>query len=142
MASRNADAVWKGSLKDGHGRLSVESGALKGEYSFGSRFQDGQGTNPEELVAAAHAGCFSMALSHGLTQAGHVPEEINTTATVHLESKNGGFQIPRIELTTRARVPDMNGDDFQKQAQAVKDQCPISKLLQGAEIVLDAKLES
>lgn len=142
MADRHAEAVWKGNLKNGHGKLSAESRALRGGYSFSSRFQDGDGTNPEELVAAAHAGCFSMALSHGLTEAGHAPEQINTTATVHLESKDGGFHIPRIELKSRARVPGINAEDFQRHAQTTKEECPISKLVQGAEIVLDAKLES
>ena len=138
MATRTADAVWKGNLKEGEGR--VRFGAFDQSYSFKSRFEDGQGTNPEELIAAAHAGCFSMALSHGLSQAGHEPKEVRTTAKVHLEKTPQGFAIPRIELDTAANVPGIDEATFQKQAEEAKNNCPVSKLFKGAEISLKAKL--
>ena len=138
MATRNADAVWKGNLKDGEGR--VRFGTFDKPYSFKSRFEDGEGTNPEELIAAAHAGCFTMALSHGLSQAGHEPKEVRTTAKVHLEKTAGGFAIPKIELETVADVPGIDDAAFQKQAEEAKKNCPVSKVLAGAEISLNAKL--
>jgi osmotically inducible protein OsmC len=138
MAARTAEAVWKGSLKAGEGR--VRFGGFDEPYSFQSRFEDGKGTNPEELIAAAHAGCFSMALSHGLSQAGHEPKEVRTTAKVHLEKTAAGFAIPRIELETVADVPGIDDAAFQKQADDAKKNCPVSKLLTGAEISLKAKL--
>ena len=138
MATRNADAVWKGNLKDGEGR--VRFGTFDKPYSFKSRFEDGEGTNPEELIAAAHAGCFTMALSHGLSQAGHEPKEVRTTAKVHLEKTAGGFAIPKIELETVADVPGIDDAAFQKQAEEAKKNCPVSKVLAGADISLNAKL--
>jgi lipoyl-dependent peroxiredoxin len=140
MAIRKADAVWKGNLKEGAGNVRLGSGAYDGAYSFQSRFEDGAGTNPEELIAAAHASCFTMALSHGLSQAGHEPKEVRTTAKVHLEKSAGGFAIPRIELATEANVPGIEEAAFQKQAEEAKKNCPVSKLLAGAEISLQAKL--
>jgi osmotically inducible protein OsmC len=138
MATRIADAVWTGNLKDGEGR--VRFGTFDAPYSFRSRFEHGAGTNPEELIAAAHAGCFTMALSHGLSQAGHEPKEVRTTAKVHLEKSAAGFAIPRIELDTVADVPGIDEAAFQKQAEEAKQNCPVSKLLTGAKISLTAKL--
>jgi osmotically inducible protein OsmC len=138
MATRTANAAWKGNLKEGEG--TIRFGSFEGPYSFQSRFEDGKGTNPEELAAAAHAGCFTMALSHGLSQAGHQPKEVRTTAKVHLEKAAAGFAIPRIELETVADVPGIDDATFQKQADEAKKNCPISKLFKGAEISLTAKL--
>lgn len=138
MPSRKAEAEWKGNLKDGKGTLRTESGAANGSYSFVSRFEEGSGTNPEELIAAAHAGCFSMALSAGLSKAGHEPVSVRTEATVHLEKVDQGFQITRIELDCKAEVPGISDEDFQKEAASAKENCPISKLLRTAEITLKA----
>jgi osmotically inducible protein OsmC len=140
MPTRNAQAVWEGDLKSGRGRVKLGSGAFEGQYSFSSRFESGTGTNPEELIAAAHAGCFSMALSHGLAQAGFPPRRVQTTAKVHLEKQDKGFAIPRIELETDAEVPGIDERAFQQQAETAKQNCPVSKLLAAAEITLKAKL--
>jgi len=140
MPTRNANATWKGGLKDGQGEMELGSGAWSGAYSFGSRFQDGDGTNPEELIGAAHAGCFSMALSVALERAGHTPEEVKTKAKVHLEKVGEGFAIQRIELDTEARVPGLDDDTFQEHAQGAKENCPVSKALGGVDIELDARL--
>jgi osmotically inducible protein OsmC len=140
MAIRTADAVWQGDLKAGKGNVRFGNGAFDGQYSFTSRFEEGAGTNPEELIAAAHASCFSMALSNGLSQAGHVPDEVKTTAKVHLVKGEAGFGIPKIELVTIAKVPGIDNAAFQEQAEKAKKNCPISKLLAAAEITLDAKL--
>jgi osmotically inducible protein OsmC len=140
MPLRTADAVWEGDLKAGHGKVKLGGGAFEGAYSFASRFENGKGTNPEELIAAAHAGCFSMALSHGLATAGHVPKRVHTTAKVHLEKNDAGFSIPRIDLETEAEVPGIDDKTFQEQAATAKKNCPISKLLSAAEITLTAKL--
>jgi lipoyl-dependent peroxiredoxin len=141
MPKRTASARWDGSLTEGQGTMRMASGAYEGPYSFQSRFEEGDGTNPEELIAAAHAGCFSMALSAGLGQAGHSPESVETDAVVHLEKAGDGFAIPRIELRTRARVPGISEDEFQEAAQAAKQGCPVSKALAGVEsIELDAQL--
>ena len=140
MPTRNADAVWEGDLKSGKGTMKLGSGAFQGQYSFASRFEQGTGTNPEELIAAAHAGCFSMALSHALAQAGHPPKRVHTTAKVHLEKTEGGFAIPRIDLVTEAQVPGIDAAAFRQQAESAKQNCPVSKLLKGAQINLDAKL--
>jgi osmotically inducible protein OsmC len=140
MAIRSADAVWRGDLKGGKG--NVKFGGFEGPYSFTSRFEEGPGTNPEELVAAAHASCFSMALSHGLAQAGHTPDEVKTTAKVHLVKGEQGFGIPKIELVTVAKVPVIDSAKFQEEDDKAKKNCPISKLLAAAEITLDAKLTS
>jgi osmotically inducible protein OsmC len=140
MAIRTADAVWQGDLKAGKGNVKFGNGAFDGQYSFTSRFEEGAGTNPEELIAAAHASCFSMALSNGLSQAGHVPDEVKTTAKVHLVKGEAGFGIPKIELVTVVKVPGIDNAAFQEQAEKAKKNCPISKLLAAAEITLDAKL--
>jgi lipoyl-dependent peroxiredoxin len=140
MATRTADAVWKGNLKDGEGR--VRFAKFDAPYSFKSRFENGEGTNPEELIAAAHAGCFTMALSHGLSQAGHEPKEVRTTAKVHLKKSDAGFSIPNIDLETTVNVTGIDAAAFQKQAEEAKRNCPVSKLFAGAEISLKAKLTS
>ncbi len=140
MPTRNAEAVWEGDLKGGRGTVSLGSGAYRGPYSFQSRFESGAGTNPEELIAAAHAGCFSMALAHALAQAGHPPRRVHTTAKVHLEKMADGFAIPRIDLVTEADVPGLDAAAFQQQAEQAKRTCPVSKLLAAAEITLDARL--
>jgi osmotically inducible protein OsmC len=140
MPTRNASAKWEGDLKSGKGTMKLGSGAYEGQYSFASRFENGTGTNPEELIAAAHAGCFTMAFSNGLSQAGHVPTKVETTAKVHLEKTEAGFGIPRIDLVTEAVVPGLDEAKFQELAQTAKKNCPVSKLLAAAEITLDAKL--
>lgn len=144
MPTRSANARWEGSLKRGSGTMEFGSGAFKGSYSAASRFEDGDGTNPEELIAAAHAGCFSMALSLILGEAGHEPESIATEADVHINpAAGGGFEINRIDLRTRASVPGIDADEFGRHAEAAKAGCPVSKALGGVgEINLDAALES
>jgi len=140
MPTRNAEAVWEGDLKGGRGTVKLGSGAYQGAYSFASRFESGTGTNPEELIAAAHAGCFSMAFAHGLSQAGFPPKRVQTTAKVHLEKRPDGFAIPRIDLETEAQVPNIDPRAFEQQAESAKKNCPVSKLLAAAEITLQAKL--
>jgi osmotically inducible protein OsmC len=142
MPKRKAQARWEGGVPDGSGTVRLGSGAFEGQYSFGSRFEDGAGTNPEELIGAAHAGCFSMALSLGLTQGGNPPESIETEATVHLVKDGEGFTIKRIDLVTRGRVPGIDAAAFQQAAEGAKANCPVSKVLTGAEITLDAQFES
>ncbi len=140
MPVRKADAVWNGTLKEGNGTMKLQSGAYEGKYSFGSRFEEAPGTNPEELVAAAHAGCFSMALSAELGGAGHDPQEVATTAHVHLEKTDDGFTVTRIVLKTKVRAPGIDEDTFQEIAEGAKKGCPISRLLTGAQISLEAEL--
>lgn len=140
MPERNAQAVWQRGLKDGEGTVKLGSGAFEGPYSFKTRFEEAPGTNPEELIAAAHAGCFSMALSVGLEKAGHSPERVETSATVHLEREGEGFKITRIHLRTQARVPGINEMVFREQADKAKSGCPVSKALAAVPIQLDAKL--
>jgi osmotically inducible protein OsmC len=140
MPVRNAEARWEGSLREGKGTMKLGSGAYEGAYSFPSRFESGPGTNPEELIGAAHAGCFSMALSAGLGKAGFTPKRIETRAKVHLEQVEGGFGITRIELTTEAEVPGIDPQTFQEQAQGAKQGCPVSRALAGVKIELNAKL--
>jgi osmotically inducible protein OsmC len=141
MPKRTANARWEGSLQDGNGTMKMASGAYEGPYSFQSRFEEGDGTNPEELIAAAHAGCFSMALSGELGRAGHEPESVETEAIVHLEKVTGGFAIKRIELRTRANVPGMDDSAFQEAAQAAKAGCPVSQALAAVEsIEVEAEL--
>ncbi|TMQ54554.1 MAG: OsmC family protein [Candidatus Eisenbacteria bacterium] len=140
MPERRAEAEWDGNLREGRGRLKLESGAFQGPYSFRDRFEDGKGTNPEELLGAAHAGCFSMALTAGLTAAGHPPGHIHTTATVRLERAGEGFAITKIDLATEASVPGIAAADFQAQAEKAKANCPVSKALAGTAITLTAKL--
>ena len=139
---RNASAVWKGGLKNGKGMISTESGVLSdAQYSFTTRFEQGKGTNPEELIAAAHAGCFSMALSNELGNAGLTPESIRTTATVTLEKTDAGFAIPAVHLTLEAKVPGADRGTFAQLADRAKTGCPVSKLFK-ADITLDATLLS
>ncbi len=140
MAVRTADAQWEGSLQDGTGTMRLGSGAFEGRYSFASRFEDGPGTNPEELIGAAHAGCFSMALSGGLSRAGHPPTRVSTTARVHIERGDAGFSITRIELQTEAEVPGLDEARFREEAETAKATCPVSRALAGTEVTLDAKL--
>ena len=139
---RKASAEWNGTIKEGKGTITSESGVLDAvQYSFSTRFEDGIGTNPEELIGAAHAGCFSMALSGQLTNAGFDPEYIKTTAAVRLEKLESGFAITKIHLDVTARIPGADDDAFQTAAANAKAGCPISKLF-NAEITMDAKLES
>jgi len=138
---RRAEAVWKGGGKDGRGTLNAQSGAVSNvPYSAGMRFGEEKGTNPEELLAAAHAGCFNMALAFGLSGAGHQPEELSTTAVVSIEQESGGFTIKTVALTLKGRVPGISEDEFRKAADDAKAGCPVSKLFKGAEITLDAQL--
>jgi lipoyl-dependent peroxiredoxin len=129
MPERTAEARWDGSLQEGNGTMRMASGAYEGPYSFESRFQEGEGTNPEELIAAAHAGCFSMALSLVVGQAGHSLESVETKATVHIDKVDEGFAITRIELETEARVPGLEDSEFQELAEGAKKGCPVSKAL-------------
>lgn len=139
---KTGSAVWEGSLKEGKGQVSTESGALKDvAYSFGKRFESEPGSNPEELIGAAHASCYSMALSMIMGEAGLTPERIATEAAVTLEQGGDGFSITRIHLTTRVRSPGADDDAFQEAAEKAKAGCPVSKLFK-AEITLDASLES
>jgi osmotically inducible protein OsmC len=140
MAIRHAKAVWEGNLQAGKGRMSLGSGAFEGQYSFSSRFEEGVGTNPEELIGAAHAGCFSMALAATLGNSGFEPKSVKTTAKVHLVKKESGFVIPSIDLETEAEVPGMDHAKFQELAETAKKNCPVSKALAGVEIKLAAKL--
>ena len=142
MPVRTADAKWEGKLKDGKGRMKLGSGAFEGAYSFGSRFEAAAGTNPEELIGAAHAGCFSMAFSILLEKAGYPPSEIQTQATVTLDQVNEGFRITHILLTCNADVPSIDEAEFQKQAEMAKSGCPVSQLLNGATIDLKATLKN
>ena len=138
---RSASAVWRGGLKDGKGSISTQSGVLKdAQYSFSTRFENGIGTNPEELIAAAHAGCFTMALSAQLTSVEIKPDEINTTAVVTMEKTEDGPTVTKIHLTTRAKVPNIEKERFDELAKKAKEGCPISRLLKAAEITLDAQL--
>jgi lipoyl-dependent peroxiredoxin len=141
MPDRSSSAVWEGDVQTGNGTMKIGAGAWEGPYSFKSRFEDGKGTNPEELIAAAHAGCFSMALSGALTRAGHPPKRIETTAKVALEKAEAGFRIPRINLETQATVPGIDAAKFQEIAEQAKQNCPVSKVLAGAEIALKATLK-
>ncbi len=140
MTVRKADAVWTGSLREGAGEIALESGAFRGPYTFKARFENGKETNPEELLGAAHAGCFTMALTALLAKEKLAPTEIRTTAAVYLEPTSGGFHIPKIELRTRARIPGITPERFAALAADAKQNCPVSKVLAGAEITLDAAL--
>src|SRR5919198_862542 len=134
---RKASAVWQGGLKDGKGSISTDSGVLKQtQYSFSTRFENGVGTNPEELLAAAHAGCFSMALSGQLGAAGLTAESIDTTATVSLEKQDGGFAITKVHLDVTAKIPNADQAKFETAANNAKVGCPVSKLFKGAEITM------
>lgn len=140
---RKASAVWQGTLREGKGTISTESGVLeKAQYSFSTRFENGKGTNPEELIAAAHAGCFTMALSAQLTNAKLDPKSIETTAAVTLDRVDGAPTVTKIHLTTQATVPGATEEAFMDAANEAKKNCPISRLLKAAEITLNAKLTS
>jgi len=139
---RKASAQWQGDLKTGKGSVSTESGVLENAaYSFTTRFENGKGTNPEELIAAAHAGCFTMALSAELGKANLVPESLSTTATVTMEKLDSGWTITESHLEVAGKVPGSSADAFRKAAEAAETGCPISRLLK-ARITLDAKLEA
>ncbi len=140
MAVRNADAEWSGGLMDGKGEMELGSGAFKGPFSFKSRMEEGTGTNPEELIGAAHAGCFSMQFSAMLEHAGFPPDRVHTHAKVNFGPVDGGFAITKIELTTEGTVPGIDDAKFQELAQGAKAGCPVSKALAGTEITLNAKL--
>ena len=140
MPARIADAEWRGNLMEGTGRVHLGSGTFEGPYDFKSRFGDGGGTNPEELIAAAHAGCFSMALANILAGAGHTAESVRTTAKVHLGKVGESFAITKIELSTEGRVPGIDAAAFQTHAEAAKKGCPVSKALAAVEITLTARL--
>ncbi|QSG08468.1 OsmC family protein [Halapricum desulfuricans] len=138
MPTRNAEATWRGDLKSGSGDLALGSGVYEGPYSFASRFEDGDATNPEELIGAAHAGCFVMALSNELDEAGYEPEQLHADAEVHLDPE--ALEIDWIELTLEATIPDIDEDTFQEIAAGAKAGCPVSKALAGVDIRLDATL--
>ena len=140
MPVRSAEAVWEGTLLKGEGKMKLGSGAFEGAYSFSSRFENGLGTNPEELIGAAHAGCFSMALSFMLEQAGYAPERVHTTAKVHVDKVGDGFKITVIELETQGRIPGIDEKTFIEKAEAAKKGCPVSQALSGTEIRLKASL--
>ncbi|PSP80125.1 peroxiredoxin [Halobacteriales archaeon QS_1_68_20] len=140
MPTKKANATWRGTLKEGDGTMSTESGAYEGEFSFAKRFGDEPGTNPEELIGAAHAGCFSMAFANELDEAGYPADEVSTEASVHLADGS----ITRIDLVTEATVPDIDDDQFQEIANDAKENCPVSRALTGGsiqEITLDATLQ-
>jgi osmotically inducible protein OsmC len=137
MAIRNASAVWNGTLKEGDGIMKLGSGAFEGAFTFASRFEEGEGTNPEELVGAAQAGCFSMYLAAQLTESGYPPKQIRTSAKVHLEE---GPQITLIELDTEAEVPNVDEKTFQEKVEYSKKNCPISLALSGPELRVSARL--
>ena len=140
MPVRKANAVWNGDLFKGNGTMEFGSGAFKGNYSFGSRFEEAKGTNPEELIGAAHSGCFSMAFAGALGANGFKPEKVQTEAKVTVEKVGDGFKITMVELSTEARVPDIDNDKFQTLAEDAKKNCPVSQALTGVEIKLKAKL--
>jgi lipoyl-dependent peroxiredoxin len=142
MATRNGSAEWRGDLRSGSGTVSVASGLFtEGNYSFSSRFEEGAGTNPEELIAAAHAGCYSMALSNMLSEAGHVPDSISTTAKVHLRQVDGAPTIAQIDLLTSGRVPGLSQEEFSDVAAKAKEACPVSRALASVgEMTLEASL--
>jgi osmotically inducible protein OsmC len=141
MIVRHSEAEWNGNLQEGKGTIKLGSGAFQGPYGFRSRFENGPGTNPEELIAAAHAGCYSMALAAGLSRAGHPPTRVHTTAKVQLDKTGDGFTITRIDLETEAEVPGIDQAQFQEQAEAAKKGCPVSKALAGPQIYLKATLK-
>jgi lipoyl-dependent peroxiredoxin len=140
VPTRNATAVWEGGLKGGKGSFKGESGAVSAPYSFGTRFENAPGTNPEELLAAAHAACYSMALSAGLEKGGKPPTKVETKAACTIEKVGDGFQITSIKLTCRATVPGIDAAAFAQVAEATKGGCPVSKALAAVKIELDAKL--
>lgn len=142
MSTRQAETTWHGAT-DGSGDFETESGAVEGTFRFSTRFEDEQGTNPEELIGAAHSGCFSMQFTAFLEEEGYTADRIDATADVHLEqAEGGGFEIPRIDLAVVAAIPDIDQETFDELAQRAKENCPVSKALAGPTITLDASLES
>jgi osmotically inducible protein OsmC len=137
---RTAEARWNGDLKSGNGSVKLGSGAFEGPYGFTSRFENGAGTNPEELIGAAHAGCFSMALAAGLANAGHKPNRVSTTAKVTLDKGDQGFSITGIHLVTRGDVPGLSADEFKRFAEDTKQNCIVSRALSAVPMTLDAQL--
>ncbi|MDB5072508.1 MAG: peroxiredoxin, OsmC subfamily [Candidatus Eremiobacteraeota bacterium] len=137
---RSASVHWDGNISHGKGQIATESGFVKAGYSFGTRFSGDPGTNPEELLAASHAACFTMAMSLALTREGHPPESIDTVAKVHLRRENQGFDVPSIELTTNVKATGIQADEFQRLARGAKENCPISRALRAVEITLTANL--
>jgi lipoyl-dependent peroxiredoxin len=143
MATRKASAQWKGNLTEGDGTMALGSGAWEGPFTFKSRFEEGQGTNPEELIGAAEAGCFTMQLAHDLSEAGHVPESVQTQARVHIRNIDGKPTISQIDLVTRARVQGVDEATLRQIANATKDACIISRALAGvSNVTVEAQLES
>ncbi len=143
MAVRTGSAKWEGTLQQGKGTVSTETKVLnKAKYSFSSRFEEGKGTNPEELIGAAHAGCYSMAFSLGLEEAGFEPKSVETEDTVHLEQVGDGFAITKIEINTVVETPNLDEETFQRIAEDTKNGCPVSKALKGVEFVVNARLKS
>ena len=142
MPVRTAEARWQRSLQDGSGTMRLGSGAFEGNYSFKSRMENGPGTNPEELIGAAHAGCFSMAFANGLSQAGHKPQEIRTSASVHFDKTDQGWGITRIDLATEGNVPGIDEATFKRLAEDAKKNCPVSKALAATPITLTATLKT
>lgn len=142
MPVRNSKAVWRGKLEQGRGKIELGSGTYEEIYSYSSRFAKGAGTNPEELVAAAHAGCFSMALAHELEQAGFNPEQIGTECNISIEKANVGYKIAKIELQTKAKVPGLDNRTLLKYAETAKQTCPLSQALRNVNIELKAELET
>lgn len=140
MPTRSSSAEWSGNLARGNGTMSLGSGAFEGSYSFASRFENGEGTNPEELIAAAHAGCFSMALAAALSQAEHVPDSVETTAQVTIDSVDGTPTITRSELSTEVKVDGLDDAEFQEFADGARSGCAVSRALAGVEITLAARL--
>ena len=140
MIKRKSNAVWQGDLKTGKGLVSLGSGTFSGRYSFSSRFEEGVGTNPEELIAAAHAGCFSMALSADLSKDGYEVKKIETEAVVMMDKSDAGFAISKIKLVTQAKVKDIDLDTFLKFANGAKQNCPVSKALAAVPVELEAEL--
>ena len=140
MAVRSAEAKWSGTLQEGKGNIKLESGAFEGAYSFSSRFEEGTGTNPEELLGAAHAACYSMALNEALGREGFSPEYVNTTAKVHMVKTDDGLTITKIDLITEAKIPNIDEATFMAQAEAAKTGCIISRALSAVEMSLEATL--
>jgi len=140
MPKRTAEAEWKGDLPKGEGKMAFGSGAFEGAYSFSSRFEEGEGTNPEELIAAAHAGCFSMFLANVLSQADHEPTSVRSTVQISLDKDDGGFSITRSDISTEVSVEGLDDEQFQKHAQEAKEGCPVSRALGAIEIGMEARL--
>jgi len=140
MPKRTAEAEWKGDLPKGEGKMAFGSGAFEGAYSFSSRFEEGEGTNPEELIAAAHAGCFSMFLANVLSQADHEPTSVRSTVQISLDKDDGGFSITRSDISTEVSVEGVDDEQLQKHAQEAKEGCPVSRALGAIEIGMEARL--